>query len=180
MKTYVWDRTVRLFHWSLVAAFAANAIFTNPEARLHRWVGYAVAGLIGLRLIWGVLGSRHARFADFPPSFSGSVGQLAEMTTGRRHAHAGHSPLGALMIYNLLFTLAAIATTGYMMTTLSWFGVDWVKQAHETLVTWAEISVVMHVTAVVVESRRLRVNLPKSMIAGYKDLPADVSGAGKA
>ena len=84
------------------------------------------------------------------------------------------------MIYNLLFTLAAIATTGYMMTTLSWFGVDWVKQAHETLVTWAAISVVMLVTAVVVESRRLRVNLPKSMITGYKELPADVSGAGKA
>ena len=66
MKTYVWDRAVRLFHWSLVAAFAANAIFTNPEARLHRWVGYAVAGLIGLRLIWGVILGAIGRNDDGP------------------------------------------------------------------------------------------------------------------
>ena len=175
IRTRIWDLPTRLFHWALVAAFAANAFYTNPEARAHRWVGYGVAGLIALRLIWGLVGSRHARFADFPPSISGSMGQMAEMTTGRRHVHAGHSPLGALMIYNLLITLAAIAGTGYMMTTLAWFGVDWVKEAHEALVSWTEISILLHVTAVVVESRRLKVNLPKSMLTGYKDLPVEMS-----
>ncbi len=79
------------------------------------------------------------------------------------------------MIYNLLITLAAIAGTGYMMTTLAWFGVDWVKEAHEALVSWTEISILLHVTAVVVESRRLKVNLPKSMLTGYKDLPVEMS-----
>lgn len=174
-RFYVWDPIVRLFHWSLVAAFTANSFFTNAEGRTHRWVGYAVAGLIATRLIWGLVGPRHARFTDFPPSVAGSMGHLAEMTTGRRHAHAGHSPLGALMIYNLLAVMAAIAITGYMMTTVAYFGLDWVKELHEALVTWAQISVVLHVAAVVVESRRLRVNLPVSMITGYKDLPVSVS-----
>ncbi len=78
---------------------------------------------------------------------------------------------GALMIWNLLLTVAAIAATGYAQTTLAFFGVEWVEEAHEALVVWAELSIVVHVLAVVVESRRLGVNLPKSMVTGYKTLP---------
>lgn len=167
----VWDPAVRLFHWSLVLAFAANALFTDPESKLHRWVGYIVLGLIAFRVIWGLVGSRHARFGDFPPSPAAALGQLGEMATGRRHAHPGHSPLGALMIYNLLLTILLIGVTGYMMTTLAFFGVDWVEEAHEALVLWAEVSVGVHVAAVVLESRRLGVNLPKSMVTGYKAIP---------
>lgn len=175
MRIYVWDPAVRVFHWALVIAFAANALFTNPEAQTHRWVGYVVATLIGLRLVWGGIGSRHARFADFRPSPSAAINQLADMVTGRKIPHAGHSPLGALMIYNMLMAMAAIATTGYMMTTVAYFGVDWVEEAHELLVTWAEISVCAHVVAVVTESRRLRVNLPAAMITGYKYFHTDVA-----
>lgn len=171
MKVRVWDPVVRLFHWALVGAFVANAFFTRPGKDVHQWVGYAVAGLIALRLVWGFVGTRHARFADFLPSPSGVIGQLQDMATGRRRVHEGHSPLGSLMIFNLLLTMAGIAATGYMMTTIAFFGVDWVEEAHEVLVTWAEISVVAHVLAVVVESRRLGVNLPKSMVTGYKTLP---------
>lgn len=172
-RLYVWDPLVRLFHWSLVAAFAANAFVTRPGKEAHELIGYAVAGLIALRLVWGLIGPRHARFADFPPSPAGAIGQLRQMATGRREVHAGHSPLGALMIYNLLLTMAAIALTGWMQTTVAYFGVDWVTEVHEALVTWAELSVVAHVAAVVLESRRLRVNLPKSMVTGYKDFVQD-------
>jgi len=175
-RIFVWDPAVRLFHWALVTGFVANAFFTNPEHDLHKWLGYVVLGLVALRLVWGLIGTRHARFADFPPSPSAAFGQLREMATGRRHAHAGHSPLGALMIYNLLATLVGIGFTGYMMTTLAYFGVDWVKEAHEMLVTWAEISIAMHIAAVIFESRRLGVNLPKSMVTGYKTLPESRSG----
>lgn len=171
-KHYVWDPIVRLFHWSLVIAFCANAFYTRPGKIPHQWVGYIVAGLIGLRLIWGLIGTRHARFRDFPPSAAGSLRQLRDMATGRKHAHVGHSPLGALMIYNLLATMAGLALTGYMMTTVAYFGVKWVGMVHETLVTWAEVSIVAHVTAVVVESRRLQVNLSKAMLTGYKVVPA--------
>ena len=138
----VWDPAIRLFHWALVAAFTANALFTDGAHRTHRWVGYAVIGLLMFRVIWGLVGTRHARFADFPPSVTGALGQLSDMATGRRSVHVGHSPLGALMIYNLLAALTGIVVTGTMMTTLTWFGVEWVQTAHGLLVTWAEISVV--------------------------------------
>ena len=55
-----------------------------------------------------------------------------------------------------------------MMTTVTWFGIDWVEETHEALVTWAEVSVVLHIAAVLLKSRRLGVNLPKSMVTGYK------------
>ena len=169
-RHFVWDIFVRLFHWSLVLLFAANAFFTNPEKSLHHYLGYAVAGLIAARLIWGFLGSPHARFRDFWPSPRAAIGQIRQMWAGERHVHLGHSPLGALMIYNLLLTMAAIATTGYMMTTVAFFGYEWVEDLHGALVTWAEISVVLHIAAVVIESRRLRVNLPKAMLSGYKEI----------
>ncbi len=174
-KVYVWDIAVRLFHWSLVAAFVANAFFTRPGKTNHRSVGYIVAALIAARVIWGLIGSKSARFKDFPPSVMGALHQVGEMATGRKGRHVGHSPLGAFMIYNLLLAMAGIALTGYMMTTVAYFGVDWVGTAHELLVNWAEASIVLHVVAVIAESRRLRVNLAKSMVTGYKefgDLPA--------
>ena len=170
-KTYVWDIATRLFHWGLVARFVTNVVITDPESLAHRQIGYGIAALLGFRLIWGLIGSRHARFADFPPSASAAVQQLRDIATRRPHAHAGHSPLGALMTYNLLVTMVAIVVTGYMLTTLTWFGIDWVEEAHETLVTWAEVSVVVHVGAVIAESHRLKVNLPRAMVTGYKDLP---------
>jgi cytochrome b len=172
-RIYVWDPLVRLFHWSLVAAFLANALFTRPGKDLHEAIGYVVAGLIALRLLWGLVGPRHARLRDFAPSPAAALEQVQEMATGRRNVHAGHSPLGALMIWNLLVTLAAIALTGWMQTTITFFGVEWVEEAHGLLVTWAEISAAVHVLAVVLESRRLRVNLPKSMLTGYKDIAED-------
>jgi cytochrome b len=171
LRIYVWDALVRLFHWTLVASFTANAFFTDPEKSLHRYVGYGIATLLVFRLLWGLVGSPYARFTSFPPSPMGSLAQLRDILARRSNAHPGHSPLGALMIYNLLLTLCIISLSGYMMTTVAYFGIDWVKELHEASVTWAEISVAAHILAVFIESRRLRVNLPAAMITGYKNLP---------
>lgn len=167
----VWDPLVRIFHWSLVTLFAAIALIVDTESKLHEMIGYGVMALIGLRLIWGFVGPRHARFSDFPPSVAASLEQVQEMATGRRHAHVGHSPLGALMIYNLLLALALIVVSGYMMTTNTWFGIRWVKDLHEIAASWAEISALAHVAAVIVETRRLKVNLVRAMVTGVKQLP---------
>lgn len=167
----VWDPLVRIFHWSLVAGFTANALFNDPEGKAHEVIGLSILGLVAVRILWGFVGTRHARFSDFPPSVPASLGQLSEMATGRKHIHRGHSPLGALMIYNLLASMIVIGVTGYMLTTLAFFGVGWVEEAHEIAVSWAEFSVVAHIAAVVFESRRLGINLPKSMLTGYKKIP---------
>ncbi|WP_417807788.1 cytochrome b/b6 domain-containing protein [Thioclava sp.] len=169
----VWDPFVRLFHWAIAGLFVANAFFTSPKHDLHHWIGYTIAALVGARILWGLIGTRHARFSDFLPSVSGALNQLRDMATGRRHAHIGHSPLGALMIYNLLVTLLVIAGSGWLMTTDAYWGVKWPKDLHEIAVNWAELSVAAHIVAVIVESLRLRVNLARAMITGKKDIRRD-------
>jgi cytochrome b len=171
----VWDAFVRLFHWSLVAAFAANALVIDDDTKLHQWVGYTVVALVLARVLWGLVGTRYARFASFPPSLRGSLGQLREIASGRTAPHVGHTPLGALMIYNLLLTLLVIGLSGYLMTTDMFWGVEWPEDLHEAAVAWAEISVALHIAAVVFESLRTRVNLPRAMVTGYKDLPPNPS-----
>lgn len=167
----VWDPLVRIFHWSLVAGFGANALLTDDESRLHEWIGYGVVALVVLRIIWGLIGTRHARFSDFPPSLSASMEQLGDIAAGRVRRHLGHTPLGALMIYNLLGAMLLIGLTGWMMTTTAFWGVAWVEEAHEAIVTWAEISVLLHIAAVLYESRRTGVSLPRAMVTGVKTMP---------
>ncbi|MHC9237226.1 cytochrome b/b6 domain-containing protein [Pseudooceanicola sp. 502str34] len=176
----VWDPLVRVFHWSLVVLFASNVLITDPEKDLHHLIGYAVVALVAVRLVWGLIGSRHARFRDFPPSVSAALGQLGDIAKGRRRVHLGHTPLGALMIYNLLATMLLIGLTGWMMTTNAYWGVKWVEEMHEFFVTWAEICVAAHIAAVIWESRRTGVNLPRAMVTGVKMIePRDLPQSGQ-
>lgn len=167
----VWDPAVRLFHWSLVIAFTANALILDDDSKLHQYVGYVVVGLVAFRVLWGFVGSQYARFSSFPPSVGGATEQLSDTATGRTKIHVGHTPLGALMIYNLLATLAIIGASGYLMTTDMFWGVEWPEEIHELSVAWAEFSVVLHIAAVLFETRRTKVNLPRAMMTGVKTVP---------
>lgn len=173
MNYKVWDPVVRVFHWSLVGAFTANALIVDSASRLHLVLGYSIVGLVGARIVWGFVGRGYARFASFPPDLRAATMQAAEIATGRRTVHLGHTPLGALMIYNILVALVVIAASGYAMKTPAFFGVRWVKELHEIAATWAEVSVLVHVAAVLWESRRTRVNLPLAMVTGYKSVPPE-------
>ena len=168
----VWDPLVRLFHWSLVIGFGANALIVDDDSKLHQWIGYAVVALVLARILWGVVGTRYARFTSFPPSLSGAVAQMHEILSGEKRIHIGHTPLGALMIYNLLAAMLVIGLSGWLMTTDAFWGTEWPEELHEAAVVWAEISVVLHIAAVLFESWRTRVNLPRAMVTGCKDLPS--------
>jgi len=116
----VWDPVVRLFHWSLVVAFFV-AYFTEPEDSgfaVHVWAGYFVGGLIVLRVIWGFVGSPHARFGDFAFGPFHAVHYLVDLARGKSKRHLGHSPAGAWMVYLLLATLSATVLTGMVVLAL--------------------------------------------------------------
>ncbi len=61
----VWDKLVRAFHWSLVVFFVAAYATAEEAEGLHRFIGYCIAALLAMRVAWGFIGSRHARFTDF-------------------------------------------------------------------------------------------------------------------
>ncbi|WP_058264472.1 cytochrome b/b6 domain-containing protein [Thalassovita gelatinovora] len=166
----VWDSVVRLTHWGVALGIVLNGVVINDESKLHTRIGYTVIALVVLRLIWGLIGSHHARFADFPPDPAASMDQLSDMVSGRKHIHLGHTPLGALMIYNLWASILMIGLSGYMMTTIRFWGVEWVEGMHEIFANWVYFSALLHVVAVILESRRIGVNLPLAMVTGVKSV----------
>lgn len=166
----VWDPLVRLIHWSVALTILINS-FTDGEAALHHWLGYAALVLVAVRLVWGVIGDRHARFCAFPPNPAAALRHLKQMRDGDRRIHLSHNPLGALMVYNIWASIAVIGATGYMMGTRQFFGVDWVETAHEIAYGWVLFSVALHVGGVLFESWRTRVPLLRAMITGRKRLP---------
>ena len=108
----VWDLAVRVFHWSLVALFAIAWLSGEDEGNLHIYSGYAVIGLLVFRLLWGIIGPRHARFSDFVYGPSRVLSYLKGMVTGRPDHYVGHNPAGGWMIVALLISLAATSYTG--------------------------------------------------------------------
>lgn len=167
----VWDPLVRLIHWLVVIGVLLNMALTDPDGAIHEYVGNAVLGLVLLRLIWGLLGPRPARFSSFPPAPRAAVRHAAGIVCGEHSVHLSHNPLGALMVYNIWLTLVLICATGIMMGTISFFGVEWVEQLHEAASNWLMISILMHVIAVIFDQRRTGVALVKAMITGKKNIP---------
>jgi cytochrome b len=111
----VWDWPVRFFHWALVVSIA-GAFVTNRLGvkyfAYHVWFGYAVIVLVAFRLLWGVFGSRHARFVNFIRGPMSVLRYVSALGRGRRTRYAGHNPAGAVMVAALLALLAAQATFG--------------------------------------------------------------------
>jgi len=177
----VWDPFVRVFHWLTASLFLGNFLLSDDGLwleggnRLHRWVGYTLAALVVARVIWGFIGSYHARFRSFVPSISQMKSYVRELRLGRHPYYLGHNPAGALMILFLLFGLLATATTGWMLTLDSYYGEEWLEELHGLLANSVMAAVVVHVLAVVVVSLKTRENLVHAMLTGKKTPPADHS-----
>lgn len=110
----VWDPLVRIFHWSLVLSFAA-AYLTGEiweQEELHEWAGYAALGLILFRIIWGFVGSQHARFSDFLYGPKAVIEYLKSLLTTHPKHYLGHNPAGGWMVVLLLLGVLATGITG--------------------------------------------------------------------
>ena len=110
-----WDPVVKLTHWSIAIAVLANALLTEDGSGPHIWVGYALAGLLGLRLFWGVVGPAEARFTAFWPSPRKALAHLRDIRSKTVIRHQSHNPLGAFMVFAIWTCLLTIIGTGMVM-----------------------------------------------------------------
>lgn len=165
----IWDPFVRVFHWLLVAGLAVNFFeLVRPGKTTHQIIGYIVLGLIAARLIWGLVGPRHARFADFVRAPGQVADHVRQLFRRRDRRYLGHSPAGGAMIVALLLTVTAIGATGWLSRTDWFFGVKWMEEAHEILANALLALVILHILGVLHACWRHRENLVLSMLTGRK------------
>ena len=169
----VWDRPVRLLHWALVLSVAFGWITTFVWFGAHQPVGWVALGVVVLRLLWGCVGSRHARFAQFVRGPRATIAYLSGLVARREPRHVGHNPLGAWMIVALLLSVAAVCVSGWLYTTDTLWGDASVEAWHRGL-AWALLGLIaLHLAGVIFTSLRQRENLAAAMFSGAKRAPRE-------
>ena len=180
----VWDILVRFTHWTVAAGIIANLFFTEDGSDLHVYVGYTVLGLVVVRLLWGLVGTRYARFTSFFPTPTRLKHHLSALSVRRvDEQHLGHNPLAAIMMLSLWAVIIGLGVTGYLMETDIFSHIqllgnkDVLEEIHELLANSLYLLVPLHIVAAIAMSYWQRQNLIKSMITGKKtvtDKPSDV------
>ncbi len=175
----VWDPLIRVFHWSLVFFFLLAFISGDDWQALHVQAGYAVSLLIAFRLLWGLVGTRNARFLTFVKSPAVMLVYLKSILSFKVPHYLGHNPLGAAMVVVLLLSIALVSFSGMVLiagegsgplagTLLSSWNGDWMEEVHEFFANFTLLMVVIHVSGVIFSSFLEGENLPKSMMTGRK------------
>lgn len=167
-STLVWDLPTRVFHWLLAASFA-GAYITSEGERLrdvHMLLGYSAAGLVAFRVLWGIVGTRYARFTSFPLSPRAVLDYLKSLRSFSPRHYFGHNPAGSWAILGMLVLIAATGATGWAQAVE--LGPKWLEDIHEGLANAMLALVIVHIAAVLVSSLLHRENLPRAMLTGYK------------
>jgi len=164
----VWDPFVRVAHWCLVASIAA-AWFTSKA--LHEWLGYVALGIVLLRIVWGGIGSRYARWPQFVLGPRATLAYARAVVARIEPRYLGHNPLGGWMIVALLGTVVLTGATGWLSVTDRFWGVAWVQDTHAFLADVLVALAGLHVAGVIFTSLRHRENLPLAMVTGRKAPP---------
>ena len=167
-RILVWDLPLRVFHWLLVVTFA-GAFLTAESERvrdLHVALGYTFAGLLAFRLVWGLVGSRYARFSSFAYGPKAVLAYLGSLLTRRPARRVGHNPAGSWVIYAIVALGLVIAASGHAV--YEDLGGEWIESLHEGAANALLALVVFHVAGVVVSSLAHRENLAAAMVTGYK------------
>ncbi len=167
-RILVWDIPTRVFHWSLALSFAGAWLTAESERYrdVHLMLGYTLLGLIAFRLVWGLAGTRYARFGQFVRAPSAVVSYVKSLLSRQPEHHVGHNPAGAIAILLLLVLGIATGVSGWM--TYNELGGEWLEESHEVFANLMLAVVGVHIVGVVAGSLIHRENLARAMVTGYK------------
>ena len=167
-RVLVWDAPQRVVHWLMAASFAGAWLTAESEhwRLLHVTLGWTLAGLVLFRIVWGLVGTRHARFGDFVRGPGAVKRYLGALVRGEPEHHVGHNPAGALAIVAMLGLGLAIVATGW--ASYDSVGGEWLEETHEVLASLMLAVVGVHVAGVMLASWLHRENLVAAMWHGHK------------
>lgn len=185
----VWDIGVRSFHWSLIL-FSTIAYISEDIELIHVYVGYVVLGLIAFRVVWGLIGTKYARFSNFIYGKFETINYVKSLFSKNPKRFLGHNPAGGWMILAMLISISLVSWTGLELYAgagkgpLAGIAVELFETAqangdkessesvwediHESTANLTLLLIFVHVAGVIVSSIIHRENLVKSMITGYK------------
>ncbi|MFV9616116.1 MAG: cytochrome b/b6 domain-containing protein [Gammaproteobacteria bacterium] len=192
----VWDPLVRIFHWSLVLAFSMAYLSGDEENNLHLYTGYVVFALIGFRILWGLVGTRFARFSNFVYSPGAVIKYIKDSVAGRPKHYIGHNPAGGAMVIALILSLIVVTYSGLKVYAIEegagplaqpFIEVSFIRSAyasenkheehaeeefweeiHEGFANFVLFLVIVHIAGVIIVGRLHDENLIKGMITGDK------------
>ncbi|QKM64176.1 cytochrome B [Polynucleobacter tropicus] len=176
----VWDLPIRLFHWLLVACIIGSLVsihLFDSAVELHAYFGYCILTLLVFRVIWGFVGSRHARFASFVPNRQSILNYLQDKSP----RFLGHNPIGALSVFALLFVLCVQVVTGlFVDDEIAFQGplakyvpsavVSFLSEIHEGNQVIIYTLITIHIAAIWYYKKFKGENLIKPMITGDKEI----------
>lgn len=192
----VWDIAVRTFHWSLAILFLVSYLTGDDESDIHTFSGYAIIGLLIFRIIWGIIGSKYARFSNFIYGISATMEYAKSMLTLKPKRYIGHNPLGGWMILALILSLIATTWSGLAVYGSKGHGPlagnfdivissamadddnhkhdsddgnEFLEEIHEFFANFTLFLALLHIGGVLVSSIMHRENLVRSMITGLKN-----------
>jgi len=179
----VWDPLVRVFHWSLVFFFMLAFITEDDWLDLHVQAGYVVSYLLAFRLLWGLVGTRNARFLSFVKSPAVTLTYLKSLLKFKVPHYLGHNPLGAAMVIILLLGITLVSLSGMALIATEGNGpmagslvaswdADWMEEVHEFFANFTLLMVTVHVSGVIFSSLVEGENLAKAMLTGRKKFRA--------
>jgi len=192
----VWDISVRIFHWSLVVSFMIAYVTGEELDLVHAYAGYIVLGLLCYRVVWGVIGSRYARFSSFLFSPAETMGYIRDVLGGKAKRYIGHNPAGSVMVFVLLVSLFIAVLTGLELYAIEGkgplannaitvvgtalanghenggiAGEEFWEELHEFASNFTLVMVFIHILGVLFSSKLHKENLVKAMVTGRKRVP---------
>ena len=167
-KILVWDFPTRAFHWLLALSFAGAFLTAESERYrdVHVTLGYTMLGLVAFRLVWGLIGTRYARFWSFAFGPRSVLTYLKSLLTRSPQHYVGHNPAGSWAIYALLGLIVLAGASGW--ATYEDLGGHWMEEVHEAFSNLLLAVVALHIAGVAVSSLVHGENLVRSMVTGYK------------
>ena len=194
----VWDILIRIFHWSLVFFFMIAYLTGDELETMHAYIGFLIIGLLGLRIIWGIIGTQYARFTNFICSPQTIMSYLKSLLTSNPKHYLGHNPAGGAMVIVMIIFLSLVSWSGLKAyeaegkgplaaTEISivstavaddWYeddhkhghkGDDFWEDIHELIVNFMLLLVFLHLGGVLASSALHKENLVRAMITGRKE-----------
>ncbi|MBN8535782.1 MAG: cytochrome b/b6 domain-containing protein [Deltaproteobacteria bacterium] len=173
----VYDLPTRFFHWLFAGLFLTSFIISktvdddSPWFNFHSLAGLTLGFLVLLRILWGIFGTKHARFTGFALNPMDLVNYFKGILTGEKKRWAGHNPASSWAGITMMVLALCLAVTGYLMT--SGPNKETFEDIHELFANGFIIIVVLHVAGIVLHTIRHQEMIGLSMFDGKK---ANVSG----